>query len=190
MSDEELSPNLGSDQPAEEEEVYEVEEILKKRKTKDGFVEYYLKWKGFGMEDCTWEAADSLECQELIDTFERKDAEGRKRKDDSGKKGRTNKRARRESGTTELDAADFMETTSIFKERKEDEEPPVDPVSKGVEAQEILEVKHSGGNLLFRCKWRDNQGADWVPAKVLNRCCPHIVLRYYQNLRTHGSSAF
>src|SRR5437762_785433 len=54
----------------DEDGVYVVEEILKKR-VKSGKVQYFLKWKGYGMEDCTWEPRENLTCDDLIEKFER-----------------------------------------------------------------------------------------------------------------------
>ena len=58
-----------SQSEAEEENDYEVEDILKKRITKGGGKQYLVKWKGF--DDRTWEPKDNLNnVQELIDKFE------------------------------------------------------------------------------------------------------------------------
>lgn len=62
-----------------EEDEYEVERILKKRierRTQRTF--YLVKWKGYDLNECTWEPAENLfKCQESIETFEK---EERKRK--------------------------------------------------------------------------------------------------------------
>merc|ERR1719336_3441268 len=50
---------------------YEVENVVSKRETDEGKVEYLVKWKGWNASDNTWEPIENLESsQELIDEFE------------------------------------------------------------------------------------------------------------------------
>jgi hypothetical protein len=55
-------------------EEYEVEELIGKRHRKVGrgrVVEYLVKWRGYGMSECSWEKEGNLiHSPELIDTFE------------------------------------------------------------------------------------------------------------------------
>merc|ERR1711973_91132 len=52
---------------------YEVENVVSKRETDEGKVEYLVKWKGWNASDNTWEPIENLESsQELIDEFERR----------------------------------------------------------------------------------------------------------------------
>lgn len=44
--------------------------MLDKRISPEGNVEYYLKWKGYGDEENSWEPVMNLDCQDLIEEFE------------------------------------------------------------------------------------------------------------------------
>lgn len=53
----------------EEEEVFEVEKILKMRK-RNGKTQYLLKWKSFSDDEATWENEDNLlSCPEILQDF-------------------------------------------------------------------------------------------------------------------------
>lgn len=70
----EENKELAPDEETDEEE-FEVESILKKkvnRRTKE--VTYLVKWKGYELNECTWEPAINLnKCQESIDIFEKQE---------------------------------------------------------------------------------------------------------------------
>jgi hypothetical protein len=60
------------DENESEHEEYEVEEILAKKKVGKGF-KYLVHWKGYGIDDRTWEPASSLKhCKEAVHEFESK----------------------------------------------------------------------------------------------------------------------
>ena len=61
----------GSATDTEDDNQYEVEKVLNKRK-RGGRVHYLVKWLGYGDEDNTWESEDNLDCDEKIAEFEKK----------------------------------------------------------------------------------------------------------------------
>ena len=75
-------------------QVYEVENVIDKRQ-KGRRVEYLVKWKGYSLEECTWEPLKNLQnCPELIQAFLTKQKDSlnakapQKPKDKPQKKGR------------------------------------------------------------------------------------------------------
>ncbi|XP_026168914.1 chromodomain Y-like protein [Mastacembelus armatus] len=58
------------------EDFYEVEQIVDKRKSKKGKVEYLVRWRGYGAEGDTWEPESHLStCMIYVHEFNRKYAE-------------------------------------------------------------------------------------------------------------------
>ena len=49
-----------------------VEKILRSRNQigQKGMKEYLLKWKGFSVEEATWESEETMDCEEMISEFE------------------------------------------------------------------------------------------------------------------------
>lgn len=46
---------------------YEVMKVLNAKVNKEGKWEFFVMWKGFGSEECTWEPESNLNCAQLID---------------------------------------------------------------------------------------------------------------------------
>jgi len=82
----------GTEETYDDEE-YEVENILNKRKRAGG-TEYLIKWLGYDdPSQNTWEPVENLDCQDVIDEFE---ANYKKKKQAEGKVKKTRKRKKSE----------------------------------------------------------------------------------------------
>lgn len=164
--------NPGAPGEEEEEEEYSVEKILDKR-IKNGKVEYYLKWKGYGEEDNTWEPESHLECPEMIAEFEE-----RRKKEDAKKKEEQRKR--------KSVAGDDPAKKKTKKAVEEDSRPR--GFDRGLEAERIIGATDSSGELMFLMKWRGTDEADLVPARQANVRCPQVVIKFYEERLTWHSS--
>lgn len=165
---------------AEAEDEYVVEEILKKR-VRGGVIEYFLKWQGFSMEDCTWEPKENLTCSELIEQFEanlldKKPKREKKRNDSGDYLPETNGH-----GST---------YTPSFSSIGKKEDPDPFSANPNNEPAEVVEVGKRGNDLSYRVRWQGSGGSDWISAKIANQRMPHIVLRYYQDLASGKDQQF
>jgi len=138
------------------DEEYEVEKIVDKRIRK-GAVEYFVKWKGWDNSDNTWEPVGNLDCQDLIQEYEK----NHKDKDEE-KKGEKRK----------------AETPSAKSAKKADTRPK--GFSRGLTAEKIIGATNDPGELYFLIKWRGSDEADLVPAKEANVKIPQIVIKFYE----------
>jgi len=160
----------------EEEEEYSVEKVLDKR-IRGGVVEYYLKWKGYGEEDNTWEPEANLDCPELIEAFEVKRKQEEEKKEE-------NKKKKRQSNV----AAEEPAKKKSKKPVEEDNRPR--GFDRGLDAEKIIGATDSSGELMFLMKWRGTDEADLVPARQANTRCPQVVIKFYEERLTwHSSNA-
>merc|ERR1712241_146701 len=153
---------------SDEEEEYSVERVCDKRTSK-GKVEYLLKWKGYGDEDNTWEPSENLDCQDLIQEFERKRAAQKASKKDADK---------RKSTTSGGDS----------KKRKGDDDRPRG-FDRNLDPERIIGATDSSGEPMFLIKWKGSDEADLVPAREANVKCPQTVIKFYEERLTWHTSS-
>lgn len=158
---------------SEGEEEYSVEKVIDRRTVK-GKLEYLLKWKGYGDDDNTWEPADNLDCQDLIETFEKK----RKAKAGGGGGGGTPTTDKRKSGPG---------PTSDGKKKKGDDDRPRG-FDRNLQPERIIGATDSSGELMFLIKWKGSDEADLVPAREANVKCPQTVIKFYEERLTWHTS--
>merc|ERR1712061_660087 len=126
-----------------DEEEYVVEKVTDKRVGRNGKVEYLLKWKGYGDEDNTWEPRENLDCEEMIETFEK----ARREKADK-KKGSDKRKGDADGGSS--------------KKKKGDDEKPRG-FGRGLDPERIIGATDSSGELMFLIKWKGSVKQIWYP---------------------------
>merc|ERR1712156_1058505 len=151
------------DSSMSDEEEYSVEKVVDKR-TNKGKVEYLLKWKGYGDEDNTWEPSENLDCQDLIEDFEKKRAASKAKKEADKRKSAAG------SG-------------SDAKKKKGDDDRPRG-FYRGLDPERIIGATDSSGELMFLIKWKGSDEADLVPSREANVKCPQTVIKFYEERLT------
>jgi chromobox protein 5 len=176
----------------EEEESYEVEKIIKKR-MKKGKVEYYVKWKGYGEAENTWEPEDNLECPDIVAAFEKNLDEEKPLK--SAKKApapssTASKRSRRSSETPQADGDADVEdvkeeplSASAVKKPK----PAVVPkkeygFTRGLTAESVLGCTDRNGELQYLIKWTDkSEKEQLVPGLLCREHCASMLVAFLES---------
>lgn len=154
-----------SDKLAVEEFI--VEKILDKR-VRNGVVEYYLKWKGYGDEDNTWEPETHLECSQLISEYEEKIKEktATKQKKASGGKRKCKSLPENVGEAKENGGHEGADAPTGFE--------------RGLEADKIIGATDATGTLTFLMQWKGSGIQDLVPASQANVMCPQVVIKFYE----------
>jgi len=177
--DDEGAPGTMSSPPVDEdgEEIYIVEKILDKKVT-DGKVTYYLKWQGYGPQYDTWEPVENLDCDELIEDFEKEWTERQKRGFDRGL------RAER--------------IVSVFYEKPVAGPAPSTSTSTttGGETEGDNKTFDTDSSSIFTpkptfalVKWKDVSDADLVPLQECAEKIPQLLIKFYEDRRLGLSTA-
>lgn len=162
------------------EEEYIVEKILDKKYDEiDGTIKYFLKWKGYPDSENTWEPIGNLDCDELIEEFERnrnKANKGKKKRrkiiepepdDESDKRDEENIQPNESSAPSNSTNSSTPAASAVTNNS--------DRVPK-----EILGVTNVGGALKFLMKWDNRETATFILAKEANIMFPQLVIDYYE----------
>ncbi|RMZ96554.1 chromobox -like protein [Brachionus plicatilis] len=175
------NPENGSDGGELEEEEYVVEKIVDKR-IRSGRTEYFLKWKGYGDSENTWEPEENLDCPDLIAEFEnRLKSQGgaqKKRKTDSDIA--LNKKKKSEVSQPLSNTTNTHENSADASS----DDNPARGFDRGLIPEKIIGATDSSGELMFLMKWKNSDEADLVLAKTANIRCPQIVIQFYEERLT------
>jgi len=185
MDSEEGSVQHHSDQEeesGEEENEFIVEKILKKRK-KGSKVEYYLKWKGFPESENSWEPVENLGCPDLIAQFEEQEKKKQQQQPSTPKSEK-----KPHSKSEEPAQPRHHDTPSPKKQKKTEPATDVSGFERGLLPDKIIGATDTGGELTFLLKWKHNDNADLIPARVANQKCPQVVIQFYESRLTWKSN--
>jgi len=162
-----------SEKPDEEneednEEEFIVEKILKKRKKPNGKWEYFLKWSGFDDSYNTWEPKENMDCEEMLEEFERNWAKEQKQ----GAKKVTKRRGSEHGIEFEPKQArlDISESTA----------PKKYGFDRGLDPLRIIGAIHTNGREEFLMKWKGTDEVDALSVQETKKRYPQIVIRFFE----------
>lgn len=157
------------------EEEFIVEKILEK-KVVAGKVQYYLKWKGYGEDENSWEPEENLDCPELINEFEeqlKKKIEKKKEKVQKHKLTETPDDKPKKKKPSKLpEVVKPAETKS--------ETVKTSGFDRGLKPERIIGATDSSGELMFLMKWVGTDEADLVRSADARQKCPQLIIEFYE----------
>lgn len=144
-----------------ENQDYEVEKIVGE-KIEKGRRYFLVKWKNWPEDDNSWEGADHVDCEDLIEKFR-----------DSCRSTKSNKRPAQSSPA---------KSPKSKKARKDDsdEEIETDPLSdeQEWEVEKIIDERKRGGKKEYRIRWKNCDASQdtWEPQNGIN--CPELLAAF------------
>lgn len=140
---------------------YTVEKILDSRVTYNGQIEYLCKWKDFTEEDNTWELAEILECQELIEEFKmQRSIKNHKRKAEIIENEKYETKAKKLK----------LDTSMVI----------LNAFDSGYKAAKILSASMAFDRILFLIEFKELDQPEFVSSNVAYEHIPQMVLRFYE----------
>ncbi|XP_065207210.1 chromobox protein homolog 5-like [Planococcus citri] len=172
---------------SEEGEDYIVERIIQKR-IRNGIVEYYLKWEGFTEEYNTWEPEGNLNCFELIQDFEDKLTNEKKKKQREKNSLSTTATVKSKPGplsSKKRPANENRENTRSNNDPQASSSSKSIPIPKdngfqrGLEPDIILGASNVPGELMLLMQWKNGE-LELVCSKDAKEKCPQLVIDFYE----------
>lgn len=181
-------------------DVYIVEKILDKR-IRYGKTQYYLKWKGYGDEDNSWEPEKNLYCDILIKEFEEK-KEVHKMNSRLGRKRMASYLTTVNDTSSDADQGPSKECrkASLQIKSKADKSDNGNEGDSGLAVKEsvdmtgilqsgkipekIIGATKSNEQIMFLIKWKNIDDAELIPVKEANMIWPETVIEFYENRLT------
>lgn len=165
---------------------FAVEKIIRRR-ISNGRVEYFLKWKGFTDADNTWEPEDNLDCPDLIEDFNIKNAHLTEIADED----ECDMMPREDMTELEREIACLrsqQQTDSSVLQPNAELSDIKSPLSSYQEPECIIGSTDRRGELMFLVKWKDSEDVALLPAREVSARCPQVVIDFYeQKLTWHCS---
>lgn len=175
-----------------------MEKILRKRVSRDGVVEYYLKWLGYPDSCNSWEPKECLAGNQLIQDFERRQAKRSlsQMQDPSEENCSSNSKVLvRGPGpvdtTSTTTATTTMTTSSSSRASQTDSLTTCGTSStnsvtnsgydRGLVAEQVVGIMRNSSSrsqMQYLVKWKEDEGAEFVDADVVAAKSPHLVIEF------------
>ncbi|CAG8441811.1 6480_t:CDS:2 [Ambispora leptoticha] len=183
---------------------YEVEMIMD-HKRKAGKMTYLIKWKGYSEDDMTWERAEDLFCEDLVNEYwERTNKEAQEKAKSgnlkSSRRAKTTTSTHRTKSAASSSKSESGTKRSRTKEkREENEQRPRKQRKKQIENEEsdwenqVVSVEtvtrdDKTSELMVFLKWTNGETSKH-PSREANLKCPQKMIRFYEQRLTFAPPA-